>query len=88
MTGDRPDDPPEPPADPADRRAFAERLAGRADDDPPVITHGEVATAVELRSDSDPETRVAAAGVFQHLYRRSRPSASGLDPEGEGCKPC
>ena len=24
---------------------------------------------------------------LQQLYRRSRPSASGLDPEGEGRKP-
>jgi len=30
-------------------------------------------------------------GLFRsskRFYRRSRPSASGLDPEGEGRKPC
>jgi hypothetical protein len=71
MTGDAPDDPAaEPPEAPADRRAFAERLADRADDDPASISRGEVAAVVELLSDSDPETRVAAAEVLQHLYGR------------------
>ena len=71
MTGDAPDDPAaEPPETPADRRAFAERLAGRADDDPASISRGEVAAVVELLSDPDPETRVAAAEVLQHLYDR------------------
>jgi len=32
----------------------------------------------------DPFVEVA---VPLHVYRRSRPSASGLDPEGEGRKP-
>ena len=29
----------------------------------------------------------AAGDTLAFVYRRSRPSASGLDPEGEGCKP-
>lgn len=71
MTGDSSDDPAaEPPEDPADRRAFAERLASRADADPAAITRGEMATAVELLSDPDPETRVAAAEALQHRYHR------------------
>lgn len=73
MTGVDPDDRPEPdpiPDDDADRRALAEHLASRSDDDPEAITPDEMATAVELVSDDDPETRVAAAETLQHLYER------------------
>ena len=36
----------------------------------------------------DPDAMVdATEGVDDVFYRRSRPSASGLDPEGEGRKP-
>lgn len=73
MTAETPDDPPEPdpiPDDPADRRALAEHLASRSDNDPEAITREEVAAVVELLSDDDPETRVAAAEVLQHIYDR------------------
>lgn len=93
MTGTDPDNPPEPdpiPDDTAERRALAERLAARSDDDPEAITREEVATVVALLDD-DPETRVAAAEVLQHVY--TRPSlvapfvgdlldATGPYPEG------
>ena len=52
MTGAGPDDRPDPdpiPDDDADRRALAEHLASRSDDDPEAITPDEMATAFALR---------------------------------------
>lgn len=73
MTDEFPDDPPDPgriPDDAGERRALAERLASVADDDPEAIDHTDMAVVVELLSDANPETRVAAAEALQHLYGR------------------
>ena len=58
------------PADSDDRRALAERLLDRADDDPESITHEEMATVVSLLSVDDVDGRVAAAETLQHLHDR------------------
>jgi hypothetical protein len=73
MTDEVPNNSPEPdaiPDDASERRALAEQLASRADDDPEAITRDEMATVVALLSEEDPETRVAAAEALQHLFGR------------------
>lgn len=73
MTDELPNDRPEPgpiPDDTAERKALAERLASRADDDPEAITRDEMASVVALLSAEGPESRVAAGEALQHLYGR------------------
>ncbi|MFD1599986.1 hypothetical protein [Halobellus rarus] len=57
-------------ADPDDRRALAERLLDRAEDDPESITHEELATIASLLPVDDADGRVAAAEALQHLHDR------------------